>query len=214
MIIAIDGPSGSGKSSVAKEISKRLNIFYLNTGSMYRALGYKIFKEKLEVKDALSLLDNFDLKLINGKFYLDDEDIEDKIVKNEISILASEVSKIKEVREYMVNLQRKLSANNSVILDGRDVGTVIFPNADIKIYLTASVEVRAKRRYLQDGTLSYEEILDYIIKRDYEDSNRVNSPLRKAEDAIEIVSDNLNFEEVVDKIIDIVKEKYESKSNN
>lgn len=210
MIIAIDGPSGSGKSSVSKEISKRLNILHLDTGAMYRLLGYKLLKEKIDVNNEKKINEvlkclNIDIK--GNSFYLDNDNVSDKIRSNEVSIYASKVSKIFEVREYMVNMQRKISEDKDVILDGRDIGTVVFPNADFKIFLTASAQKRAERRFKEDGTLEYEKILSDIIKRDYEDENRKNSPLKKAKDAIEINTDDLSFEEVVNKILNIVRKK-------
>lgn len=213
MKIAIDGPSGSGKSSVAKELARRLNLSHLDTGAMYRLLGYKVYKDKLELDNIKEILKNLDIKIEGEQFYLDGEDVSNKIRENEISKYASNVSTIKEVREYMVYLQRKISEDKDVILDGRDIGTVVFPNAEIKIYLTASPEVRAKRRFLEDGTLDYEKILEDIKKRDFNDQNRKHSPLKKAEDAIEVNTDNMNFEEVINKIMEIVAE-YESKSCN
>ena len=213
MRIAIDGPSGSGKSSVAKELARRLNLLHLDTGAMYRLLGYKVYKDKLELDNIKVILKNLDIKIEGEQFYLDSEDVSNKIRGNEISKYASNVSTIKEVREYMVDLQRKISEDKDVILDGRDIGTVVFPNAEIKIYLTASPEVRAKRRFLEDGTLDYEKILEDIKKRDFNDQNRKHSPLKKAEDAIEVDTDNMNFEEVINKIMEIVAE-YESKSCN
>lgn len=213
MRIAIDGPSGSGKSSVAKELARRLNLLHLDTGAMYRLLGYKVYKDKLELDNIKEILKNLDIKIEGEQFYLDGEDVSNKIRENEISKYASNVSTIKEVREYMVDLQRKISEDKDVILDGRDIGTVVFPNAEIKIYLTASPEVRAKRRFLEDGTLDYKKILEDIKKRDFNDQNRKHSPLKKAEDAIEVDTDNMNFEEVINKIMEIVAE-YESKSCN
>ena len=147
MRIAIDGPSGSGKSSVAKAVAKRLGLLHLDTGGMYRTLGYKVIKDGLNLENIEEVLKNLDLKIVNKKFFLDGEDVSEKIRSNEVSKIASKVSSIKSVREYMVNLQREISSNNDVILDGRDIGTVVFPNAEVKIYLTASPEVRANRRY-------------------------------------------------------------------
>lgn len=213
MIIAIDGPSGSGKSSVAKAIAKKLNILHLDTGAMYRMLGYKLYKENIDIANVLEVLKNLDIEIKDGKFYLDKEDVSEKIRENNISIYASNVSKIKEVREYMVDLQRKISNKKSVILDGRDIGTVVFPNADIKIYLDASPFIRAKRRFLEDNKHDFDKILEDINKRDFEDMNRENSPLKKADDAILVNTDELSFDEVLDKIIGIIKE-YESKSSN
>ena len=205
MRIAIDGPSGSGKSSVAKAVAKRLGLLHLDTGGMYRTLGYKVIKDNLNLKYIEEVLKNLDLKIVNKKFFLDGEDVSEKIRSNEVSKIASKVSSIKSVREYMVNLQREISSNNDVILDGRDIGTVVFPNAEVKIYLTASPEVRANRRYLEDGSLSYEKILEDILKRDYDDSHREHSPLKVADGAKIIDTDNLSFEEVVEKIIGVIK---------
>lgn len=205
MRIAIDGPSGSGKSSVAKAVAKRLGLLHLDTGGMYRTLGYKVIKDNLNLENIEEVLKNLDLKIVNKKFFLDGEDVSEKIRSNEVSKIASKVSSIKSVREYMVNLQREISSNNDVILDGRDIGTVVFPNAEAKIYLTASPEVRANRRYLEDGSLSYEKILEDILKRDYDDSHREHSPLKVADGAKIIDTDNLSFEEVVEKIIGVIK---------
>lgn len=205
MRIAIDGPSGSGKSSVAKAIANKLGLLHLDTGGMYRTLGYKIIKDNLSLDNIEESLKNLDLKIINKKFFLDGEDVSEKIRSNEVSKMASKVSSIKSVREYMVNLQRKISSDHDVILDGRDIGTVVFPNAEVKIYLTATPEIRAKRRYLEDGSVSYEKILEDILKRDYDDSHREHSPLKIAQGAKIIDTDNLNFEEVVEKIIEVIK---------
>ena len=205
MRIAIDGPSGSGKSSVAKAVAKRLGLLHLDTGGMYRTLGYKVIKDNLNLENIEEVLKNLDLKIVNKKFFLDGEDVSEKIRSNEVSKIASKVSSIKSVREYMVNLQREISSNNDVILDGRDIGTVVFPNAEVKIYLTASPEVRANRRYLEDGSLSYEKILEDILKRDYNESHREHPQLKVADGAKIIDTDNLSFEEVVEKIIGVIK---------
>ncbi|CAM3180276.1 (d)CMP kinase [Streptobacillus ratti] len=213
MIIAIDGPSGSGKSTVAKSIAQKLDIAHLDTGAMYRLLGYKMIKDNLNLDNISDVLKELNIDIKGSTFYLDNVDVSKEIRENNVSMMASKVSKIKEVREFMVDLQREISKNKSVILDGRDIGTVVFPNADIKIYLNASAEVRAKRRYLEDKKLEYEKILEDIIKRDYEDMNREHSPLRKSEDAIEINTDNLTFDEVLNKILKLV-DKYECLCNN
>ena len=162
MIIAVDGPSGSGKSSISKEIAKKLNIQYLDTGAMYRLLALYLEENNLEFSK--EVLKDFNIKQSGETFYLNGVDVSKKIRTNDISKKASDISKIKEVREYMVDLQRKISKSHSVILDGRDISTVVFPNADFKIFLTASVEVRAKRRFLEDKTLSYDKILEDIQK--------------------------------------------------
>lgn len=203
MIIAVDGPSGSGKSSISKEIAKKLNIQYLDTGAMYRLLALYLKENNLEFSK--EVLKDFDIKQSGETFYLNGVDVSKKIRTNDISKKASDISKIKEVREYMVDLQRKISKSHSVILDGRDISTVVFPNADFKIFLTASVEVRAKRRFLQDKTLSYDKILEDIKKRDYQDMNRKNSPLRIAKGATVIDTSQMTKEQVIQKIISLVK---------
>lgn len=203
MIIAVDGPSGSGKSSISKEIAKKLNIQYLDTGAMYRLLALYLKENSLEFSK--EVLKDFDIKQSGETFYLNGVDVSKKIRTNDISKKASDISKIKEVREYMVDLQRKISKSHSVILDGRDISTVVFPNADFKIFLTASVEVRAKRRFLQDKTLSYDKILEDIQKRDYQDMNRKNSPLRIAKGATVIDTSQMTKEQVIQKIISLVK---------
>lgn len=203
MIIAVDGPSGSGKSSISKEIAKKLNIQYLDTGAMYRLLALYLEENNLEFSK--EVLKDFDIKQSGETFYLNGVDVSKKIRTNDISKKASDISKIKEVREYMVDLQRKISKSHSVILDGRDISTVVFPNADFKIFLTASVEVRAKRRFLQDKTLSYDKILEDIKKRDYQDMNRKNSPLRIARGATVIDTSQMTKEQVIQKIISLVK---------
>lgn len=203
MIIAVDGPSGSGKSSISKEIAKKLNIQYLDTGAMYRLLALYLEENSLEFSK--EVLKDFNIKQSGETFYLNGVDVSKKIRTNDISKKASDISKIKEVREYMVDLQRKISKSHSVILDGRDISTVVFPNADFKIFLTASVEVRAKRRFLQDKTLSYDKILEDIQKRDYQDMNRKNSPLRIAKGATVIDTSKMTKEQVIQKIISLVK---------
>lgn len=203
MIIAVDGPSGSGKSSISKEIAKKLNIQYLDTGAMYRLLALYLEENNLEFSK--EVLKDFNIKQSGETFYLNGVDVSKKIRTNDISKKASDISKIKEVREYMVDLQRKISKSHSVILDGRDISTVVFPNADFKIFLTASVEVRAKRRFLQDKTLSYDKILEDIKKRDYQDMNRKNSPLRIAKGATVIDTSQMTKEQVIQKIISLVK---------
>lgn len=205
MIIAIDGPSGSGKSSIAKIISKKLNIQHLDTGAMYRLLALKLLNENLEYDK--SILSELNIKIQDNKFFLDDIDVTTKIRDNEVSKKASSVSKIKEVREYMVDLQRKISGEQDIVLDGRDIGTVVFPNADIKIFLTATIEERAKRRAIEDNSVSYEKILYDMKKRDEQDSTRENSPLKIADDAIVIDTTNMDIDDVTNKIIELVENK-------
>lgn len=218
MIIAVDGPAGSGKSTVSKMIADEIGITYLDTGAMYRLFAYKLMKENIDVSDRekeLKVLGNLDIDMKDNKFYLDSEDVTDKIRTREISSNASKISVIKEVREKMVELQREFSKSKDVILDGRDIGTVVFPNADLKIYLSADAGIRAKRRYeeLRDKgeDAEYEEILKEITTRDYDDMHRKESPLKIAEDAVILDSTSLSAEEVKEKIKCLIAEKAKKK---
>lgn len=203
-IIALDGPSGSGKSTIANILAKKLNISYLNTGSMYRALTLYFLKNKIRKDDKIdfSILDKINIDINKDKVLLNGIDVSKKIREKEVTNNVSWVSSIKEVREHLVKLQRKIGNNKSIILDGRDIGTVVFPKAKYKFYLDANAEIRAKRRYDQNEIdKSIEEIKEDIIKRDYLDSHRKISPLEKAKDAIVIDSSYLSIDEVVKKII-------------
>jgi cytidylate kinase len=217
--IAIDGPSGSGKSTMAKLLSEKLRIMYLDTGAMYRALALKAVRLGLDTANSeqiLPLLSDLDIKISYEagvqKVILHGEDVSDKIRTDEISMGASNVSAIPEVRKSLVRLQQRIAGNNSVVMDGRDIGIDVLPDAQIKIFLTASVTQRAIRRYNEQkekGILekSLAEIEKEIEIRDYNDSNRAASPLRKAEDAIEVDTSNLSIEESVEKILNIVRAK-------
>ena len=216
--IAIDGPSSAGKSSIAKELSKYFGYIYLDTGALYRAIGYYFFKNGIDYKDKSKVIDELkNIKIVvkfeNGlqRVFLCNEDISDKIRSNEISMIASEISAISEVREYLLSLQRDTAKNNNVIMDGRDIGTVVLPEADLKIYLTASPEIRSRRRYDELRKMGYEitynEVLKSINERDYNDTNRASAPLKPAEDAIIIDTTNYDFDKSVKVLIDIIKEK-------
>lgn len=202
-IIAIDGPSGSGKSTIAEKLSKRLNIEYLNTGLMYRAVSkYFLDKGINEDSDISQALKDINIIFKNNKLYLNGEDVTKELRTDEITANVSWVSNLPTVREKLVEIQRKTAENTSFILDGRDIGTVVFPNAKYKFFLTANTKVRAKRRYDQhESNQSIEEIEKAIIKRDDYDSNRENSPLKKAEDAILIDNSNLNIDQTMDLIL-------------
>ncbi|MSS77000.1 (d)CMP kinase [Anaerococcus sp. AGMB00486] len=203
-IIAIDGPSGSGKSTIANELSKKLEISYLNTGSMYRALTLYFLENNIKKDENInkSLLEKINIDIKNNKVYLNNKNVSLEIRDSFVTENVSWVSSIMAVREYLVKLQRKIASNKSIILDGRDIGTVVFPNAKYKFYLDASPEIRARRRFEQkEINKSIDEIKDDIIKRDYIDSHREISPLKKADDAYVIDSSNLSIEEVVSKII-------------
>ena len=216
--IAIDGPAGAGKSSIAKALSKRLGYIYIDTGAMYRAVA--LFFVENNVSDGTdsrikSLLEKLEIsiKYEDGaqKVILNGEDVTDKLRLEEIGKLASKFSAIGSVREKLVALQRKLAQKENVVMDGRDIGTVVLPNADLKIYLSASSKVRAKRRYLEllekgHTDLDINEIEDEIIKRDEADMNREISPLKQADDAYYLDSSDMTLEEVVSKILSMVKE--------
>ena len=216
--IAIDGPAGAGKSSIAKALSKRLGYIYIDTGAMYRAVA--LFFVENNVSDGTdsrieSLLDKLEIsiKYEDGaqKVILNGEDVTDKLRLEEIGKLASKFSAIGSVREKLVALQRKLAQKENVVMDGRDIGTVVLPNADLKIYLSASSKVRAKRRYLEllekgHTDLDINEIEDEIIKRDEADMNREISPLKQADDAYYLDSSEMSIDEVVSKILTMVKE--------
>ena len=216
--IAIDGPAGAGKSSIAKALSKRLGYIYIDTGAMYRAVA--LFFLENNVADGTdsrieSLLEKLEIsiKYEDGaqKVILNGEDVTDKLRLEEIGKLASKFSAIGSVREKLVALQRKLAQKENVVMDGRDIGTVVLPNADLKIYLSASSKVRAKRRYLEllekgHTDLDINEIEDEIIKRDEADMNREISPLKQADDAYYLDSSDMTLEEVVSKILSMVKE--------
>ena len=213
--IAIDGPSGAGKSSIAKILAKKLTYTHLDTGSMYRAVAYKAMMNHLDIENEdviVDMLKDTDIRLTNdGKIYLDDTDVSDMIRTNEISLLASNVSKHAKVRKDLVSRQQKMALNKGVIMDGRDIGTVVLKDSEVKIFLTASTIKRAQRRYLQNQQLNIASDLDQLIKeieqRDYQDTHRAASPLVKASDAIEIDSSDITIDEVVDKILEIVNRK-------
>lgn len=203
-IIALDGPSGSGKSTIANILAKKLKISYLNTGSMYRAVTLFFLENNIKKSDKIDidLLRKINIDIKEDKVFLNEKDVSDKIRNKEVTENVSWVSSIFLVRKYLVDMQRKISQNKSIILDGRDIGTVVFPNAKYKFFLVASSEVRAKRRYEQNEIdKPLEEIQKDIEKRDYLDSHREISPLKKAEDAIEIDSSNLTIDETIEEII-------------
>ncbi len=214
--IAIDGPSGAGKSSVSDVLAAKLGYVHLDTGAMYRSVAYVAIKNGLKLDEEDKIVDlinnNFNLDMkSDGTILCNGEDISLAIRSNEMSLAASDVSKLLGVRKALVSLQKKIAENKGYIVDGRDICEVVLPEAEVKIFLTASAEDRANRRVLQNkqkGIESdYNQILEDIKKRDYQDSHRENSPLRQAADATLIDSSNMNKEEVVNKIIDLVKQK-------
>nr|WP_180964157.1 (d)CMP kinase [Haloimpatiens massiliensis] len=205
--IAIDGPAGAGKSTIAKLVGDRYSLMYINTGAMYRAVTLKAMEKNIKPEDTqelVELMNNLDMHFQGERLIVNGKDITDGIYMPLISKNVSYYSTIKEVREKLVELQRKMSEKYSVVMDGRDIGTVVLKDAKLKIFLTASAETRANRRYkelVEKGIeVNYEEILKDIKRRDHIDSTREISPLAKAKDAIEIDSSNLDINGVVDKI--------------
>ncbi len=209
--IAIDGPAGSGKSTISKIIAKRLDIMYLDTGAMYRGITYKALENNISPDDKeklAMLLNETTISFKGADLILDEKNRSEEIRHPEISDNVSSYAAVKEIREDLVRRQQYLSDNHSIIMDGRDIGTVVLPNATYKIYLTASVIERAERRYKElidkGHEVDFEEIKDEIIKRDYNDMNRSVSPLTKANDAIEVDTSGQTIDQVVETIITIV----------
>ena len=211
MIIAIDGPAGSGKSTIAKLIAEDLGLVYLDTGAMYRLVTLKTLNDGIlgNLDKIIKMLDNLNIDIKENGFYLDDIDVSEEIRKPIVSENVSDIAAIREVREKMVDLQRKFSESKNVILDGRDIGTVVFPNADVKIFLVADAKERANRRYKElvakGENVRIEEIYENILKRDEIDSTRKESPLKKADNAIEVDTTSKNIEEVKNEILNIIR---------
>lgn len=211
-IIALDGPAGSGKSTIAKIISKRMNLTYLDTGAMYRMVALYVKENRIDDYSAIEThFNNIDMDIVGERFFLNGRDVSEEIRTPEVTKIVSPISAIKCVREKLVKRQREISEGKSVILDGRDIGTVVFPNADLKIFLVASPEERAKRRleeYQKKGIAqNFSDVLADIKQRDYIDMTRKESPLKKADDAIEIDTTKLSIDEVVDNILDLINRK-------
>ena len=213
--IAIDGPSASGKSTVAKLIAKRLNFTYIDTGAMYRAFTLAVIEAGLDPtneKESDSLIGKISISFDDkNNITLNDVDVSKKVRENEVANNVSYIASYKNIRLFLVDLQRKIAANKNVVMDGRDIGTYVLENADLKIYQIASAEERATRRYkenLERGLkTSYEECLENVNKRDYIDSHRAFCPLHPASDSIEINTTNMSIDEVVNSIIVLVKER-------
>jgi cytidylate kinase len=214
IIIAIDGPAASGKSTAAKTLAERLNFVYLDTGAMYRAITYLALKKGIvEDEEAIiELTKNLDmsLKFENGvtRVFVNGDEVTEFIRTKEVNERVSDVSRIKDVRAELVKIQKRLSEKGSLVAEGRDITTVVFPDADVKIYMTASLDVRADRRhkeFLEKGMdISYEEVKENVIKRDEIDSGRKVSPLKKAEDACELDTTELSVGEEIDIILDLI----------
>ena len=212
--IAIDGPGAAGKSTIAKCLAKKLNYVHLDTGAMYRSTAYKALQNQISLEDEAAvckMLENTKIQLAtDGSIFLDGEDVSDKIRTNEISLAASLVSKLANVRRMLVERQQEMAKEKGFIMDGRDIGTVVLKDAEVKIYMTATPMARAKRRYDQNiakniPTGSIEEIAREIAERDLQDMTRENSPLKKADDAVEIDTSDMSIEEVTEYIYSLAK---------
>jgi cytidylate kinase len=216
--IAIDGPAGAGKSTIAKQLAKDLGYIYVDTGALYRAVGYYMDKQGVDLGAEDQVVPRLgeltaELKYIDGeqRVLVNGEDVTQKIRTPKMSMAASKVSALPAVRDFLFELQRKIARENDVIMDGRDIGTVVLPDAQVKIYLTASPQERARRRHaelLQKGEkASFEEVLADIVERDYNDSHRAVAPLRQAQDAILVDTTHLDLEKSVERIHQLIKER-------
>ena len=216
--IAIDGPAGAGKSTIAKKVAKELSFIYVDTGALYRAIGLFALKNGVDLcqqNQVEQMLSNVQIELVflegEQHVFLCGTDVSQEIRTPEVSMAASQVSAILAVRDFLFDLQRDMAKKHSVIMDGRDIGTVVLPHAQVKIFLTASPEERARRRFeelKQKGSQSsYEEVLKDLKQRDYQDSHREIAPLRPAEDAIEVDTTGLSLQQSVDRIIMLIKER-------
>ncbi|PCF42657.1 (d)CMP kinase [Staphylococcus delphini] len=211
--IALDGPAAAGKSTIAKRVAAQLGMIYVDTGAMYRAITYYYLNNKERFTDFTSLISEIDLRLgydaeKGQRVFLNDNDVTDFLRENDVTQNVSYVSSIKEVRQFLVQAQQKLAAEKGIVMDGRDIGTTVLPDAEVKVYMIASVEERAERRYKDNQERgiesSIEQLKKDIAERDAYDMNREISPLRKAEDAIEIDTTGLSIEQVTDKILSLV----------
>ncbi len=215
--VAIDGPAGAGKSTIAKKASEELGFIYVDTGALYRAVALACIDGNISIDDTPAvekLLPGLDIRIIffNGEQHilLNDNDVSERIREENVSMAASRVSAIPSVRGYLLDLQRDFAKRDNVIMDGRDIGTVVLPNAQVKIFLTASPEVRARRRVLQleekGMEADFDKILFDIVQRDYNDTNRKTAPLKPAENAVTVDTTVLTLDEVIEKIVSIIKE--------
>lgn len=213
--IAIDGPSAAGKSTIAKLLAKELGYVHLDTGAMYRCVGYSALLNNVDLEDETEIekiMKNINISFdSNGNVYINDKDVSKEIRQNKVSMITSKISAYPKVRKLLVEQQQELAKNKGYIMDGRDIGTVVLPNAELKIYMIASVKARADRRYkeyIDKGIeADYDEIYRDIEQRDYQDINRKTSPLRQADDAIKLDTSNMTIDEVVTAIRKLIKEK-------
>ncbi|MBR5441938.1 MAG: (d)CMP kinase [Clostridia bacterium] len=216
--IAIDGPAGAGKSTIAKTVSMELGYIYVDTGALYRTVGLNALRNGVDTKDADGVIATLDglkvsLRFVNNeqRVFLGEEDVSEAIRQNEVSMAASNVSAIPKVREFLFDLQRDIAKNNNCLMDGRDIGTVVLPDAQIKLFLTASAEARADRRFKEltekGQTVDYDVILKEIKERDYQDSHREIAPLKQADDAILVDSTEMDLSTTIEYMLGIIKER-------
>ena len=215
--VAIDGPAGAGKSTLSRKVAKHFGFIYVDTGALYRAVGLKFSASGADTSldcdiDGILADTQVDIRFVDGeqRVFLDGEDVSDKIRTPEASMMASAVSAKPPVRAFLLEMQRKLARENDVVMDGRDIGTVVLPDAQVKIFLTASAEVRAKRRYdelIEKGqTVEYQDVYEDMLKRDYNDMNRATAPLKQADDALLADTSALTFDESLELLIKMVEE--------
>lgn len=223
-IIAIDGPAGSGKGTITKRVANKIGFLRLDTGALYRCLTLEVIRNKIEINDISKMTDivrNMKIEFVPNEdmneldyVFLNKENVTKEIRSNEVNNIISVISSIKEVRNEMLQIQRNIAKEKDTIMEGRDIGTVVFPNANLKIYLNADIEERARRRYkenMEKGiSTTYEEVLQILKNRDKIDMEREVAPLKKAEDAIEIDSTNMSIEEVVDKVVELYYNKFKN----
>ncbi|MBQ1995052.1 MAG: (d)CMP kinase [Clostridia bacterium] len=216
--VAIDGPAGAGKSTISRKAAAELGYIYIDTGALYRTVGLNALRKGADLQSDEAIIATItddlkvELKFIDGeqRMFLSDEDVSDKIRTPEASMAASRVSAVPKVREFLFDLQKKLARENNCVMDGRDIGTVVLPDADVKIFLTASPEARAERRFKEltekGMDVKYEDVLADMIKRDYDDSHRAIAPLKQADDAILCDTSNIGLEESIALIIKTIKD--------
>ena len=213
--IAIDGPAGAGKSTLARQAAQRLGYIYADTGALYRTVGLYSLRNGVDTKNSAAVaatLDKIDISLgftdEGQRVFLNGEDVSEAIRTPEASMGASDVSSVPEVRAFLLSLQKDIAKSNDCIMDGRDIGTVVLPDADVKIFLTASPEIRAKRRYdelvAKGQQVEYKDVLDDLIKRDYQDSHREIAPLKPAEDSVTLDTGDMNFEQSLDALVSLI----------
>lgn len=215
--VAIDGPGGAGKSSISKIVASKLNFIYVDTGALYRTIGLFFYRNNISVDDSGQIIENLykinvDLKYCDNTqhVYLNGEDVSEDIRLHIVSEYASKVSAVPAVREFLLSMQREIAEKNNIIMDGRDIGSVVLPDADVKIFLTASEEVRAKRRYdeliAKGQDVVYADVLKDMINRDRRDEQREIAPLKKAEDAVLVDTSDCSFDESVERVLKVIRE--------